>query len=89
MIKSSLPVGVKTLMKYRDAGTLDFENPIQRQSGQWGNLQMSLLVQSMLLDYIIPNIYLKKEVIDKTNYLSVLDGKQRLTTVFSFINDEW
>ena len=89
MIKSSLPVGVKTLMKYRDAGTLDFENPIQRHAGQWGNLQKSLLIQSILLDYIIPNIYLKKEVIDKTNYLSVLDGKQRLTTVFSFINDEW
>ena len=50
---------------------------------------MSLLIHSMLTDYIIPNLYFRKEVKDGTSYLSVLDGKQRLSTVFSFIQDEW
>lgn len=89
MQKSSLPVGVKTLLKYYEAGTLDFDNPVQRHMGQWNNLQQSMLIHSMLADYIIPNLYFKKETKNGTNYLSVLDGLQRLSTVFSFIRDEW
>lgn len=89
MQKSSLPVGVKTLLKYYDAGTLDFDSPVQRHKGQWTNLQQSMLIHSMLADFIIPNLYFQKEVKDGVNYLSVLDGLQRLSTVFSFIRDEW
>lgn len=89
MQKSSLPVGIKTLMKYHEAGTLDFNNPVQRHQGQWNNLQQSMLIHSILSDYIVPNLYFRKESKDGTNYLSVLDGLQRLSTVFSFINDEW
>ena len=89
MQKSSLPVGVKTLLKYYEAGTLDFDSPVQRHTGQWSNLQQSMLIHSMLADFIIPNLYFQKEVKDGTNYLSVLDGLQRLSTVFSFIKDDW
>lgn len=90
MQKSSLPVGVKTLYKYyTESKTLDLDCPIQRASGQWSNLTASLLIHSMLGDYIIPNIYLRKEIKEGTNYLSVLEGKQRLSNVFSFIDDEW
>lgn len=90
MQKSSLPVGIKTLYKYyTESKTLDLDCPIQRASGQWNNLAASMLIHSILSDYIIPNLYFRKETKDGANYLSVLDGKQRLTTVFSFINDEW
>ncbi|MBQ2883454.1 MAG: DUF262 domain-containing protein [Alphaproteobacteria bacterium] len=89
MQKSSLPVGVKTLLKYYEGNTLDFDSPVQRKSEQWTNLQMSMLIHSMLADFIIPNLYFRKESKDGTNYLSVLDGLQRLSTVFSFIKDEW
>ena len=89
MIKSSLPVALKTLMKYKDAGTLLFDNPVQRAKGQWNNLQMSMLIHSMLADYIVPNIYLSKEVKEGVSYLSVLDGLQRLSSVISFVEDEW
>lgn len=90
MQKSSLPVGVKTLHKYyKESKTLDMDCPVQRAGGQWNNLSMSLLIHSMLTDYIIPNLYFRKEVKDGTSFLSVLDGKQRLSTVFSFIQDEW
>lgn len=90
MQKSSLPVGIKTLYKYyTESKTLDLDCPIQRASGQWNNLAASMLIHSILSDYIIPNLYFRKESRDGTNYLSVLDGKQRLSTVFSFIDDEW
>lgn len=90
MQKSNLPVGIKTLYKYySESKTLDMDCPIQRASGQWNNLAASMLIHSILSDYIIPNLYFRKEFKDGKNYLSVLDGKQRLSTVFSFINDEW
>lgn len=90
MQKSSLPVGVKTLMKYyTDSKTLDMDCPVQRAGSQWNNLTSSMLIHSMLADFIIPNIYFRKETKAGTSYLSVLDGKQRLSTVFSFIQDEW
>lgn len=90
MQKSSLPVGVKTLHKYyTDSKTLDMDCPVQRAGNQWNNLSMSMLIHSMLEDFIIPNIYFRKEVKDGTSFLSVLDGKQRLSTVFSFIQDEF
>lgn len=90
MQKSNLPVGIKTLYKYySESKTLDMDCPIQRVSGQWNNLAASMLIHSILSDYIIPNLYFRKESKDGRNYLSVLDGKQRLSTVFSFINDEW
>ncbi len=90
MQKSNLPVGIKTLYKYySESKTLDMDCPIQRASGQWNNLAASMLIHSILSDYIIPNLYFRKESKDGRNYLSVLDGKQRLSTVFSFINDEW
>lgn len=90
MQKSSLPVGLKTLIKYYEKdGTLSLESPIQRRSGQWNNLKQSMLIHSMLSDYIIPHMYFRKEQKDGRNFLTVLDGKQRLTTCMSFINDEW
>lgn len=89
MQKSSLPVGVKTLLKYYEGDTLSFESPVQRKPSQWNNLQQSMLIHSMLADFIIPNLYFQKEIKDGVNYLSVLDGLQRLSTVFSFIKDEW
>lgn len=90
MQKSSLPVSLKTLIKYHTKdGTLKFDCPIQRASGQWNNYAMSLLIHSMLSDYIIPNIYFRKEVEGGKNMLSVIDGKQRLTACMGFVNDEW
>ena len=39
MQKSSLPVGVKTLLKYyTDSKTLDMDCPVQRAGSQWNNL---------------------------------------------------
>lgn len=89
MQKSSLPVAVKTLMKYEREGTLNLKPPIQRKSGIWSALQKSLLIDSILRDFIVPNLYLQKESVDGSTNLSVLDGLQRLSTLFSFINDEW
>ncbi len=75
---------------------LSFDHPIQRQSEQWSNKQKSLLIHSMLANYPIPNIYVLREdseLVDEKskpifNYF-VMDGKQRLTSVLSYIWGEF
>lgn len=86
MQKSALPVGVKTLHRYyAENRNLDMSCPVQRAGDQWNSLTKSMLIHSMLADFIIPSLYFRKD----GGSLSVLDGKQRLSTVFSFINDDF
>lgn len=97
MIKTTLNWTIKNLKAMHDSKeTLNFDHPIQRQSAQWSNLQQSLLVHSILANYPVPAVYVEKtdsaETDDKGKSIykySVLDGKQRMTTVFSFINGEY
>lgn len=90
MIKTNLPLGVKALKKQYEAGTLSFDNPIQRSNGQWNLLSKSLLVHSILEGYPIPPVYfLKSKDEDDVTRLDSLDGKQRLTSLFDFIDGEY
>lgn len=97
MIRTTLNWTVKNLKTmYDEKKTLSFTHPIQRQSAQWDNEQQSLLIHSMLANFPVPAVYVHKtESIEvdakgKHSYnYSVLDGKQRMTTVFSFINGEY
>lgn len=90
MERSTLPVGVKTLKNWREKGTLSFGNPVQRAGSQWNLLQKSLLIHSVLANYPIPAVYLLKEKgeNDVTLY-DCLDSKQRLTSIFGFIDGEY
>lgn len=72
--------------------TLDFCHPIQRQSGQWDGdkLKKSLLIHSILAGYPVPPIYCLKEAVSEKDYsYSILDGKQRLQTVFDFVDGRY
>ena len=89
MQKSSLDANIKKLMKYEKDDILDFNSPIQRASSQWNNLQKSLLIHSMLVDGLMPNVYFRKDKLNNKNHLSVIEGKQRLTTVFEFIDGKF
>ena len=53
MNKSTLPVGIKTLIGWKNKGTLTFDNPIQRSGSQWTLLQKSLLIHSILFQTVI------------------------------------
>lgn len=97
MIKTTLNWTIKNLKHMYDAKeTLSFDHPIQRQSSQWSNLQQSLLIHSILANFPVPAIYVQKsdsaEADDKGKVIykySVLDGKQRMTTIFSFIDGDY
>lgn len=93
MIKTTLNWTVKNLKSMNDdKHTLDFSHPIQRQSGQWDGdkLKKSLLIHSILAGYPVPPIYCLKEAVDEKNYsYSILDGIQRLTTIFDYIDGRY
>lgn len=97
MNKTKLSWTVANIEKmFDEKKVLSFEHPIQRKSEQWSDKQKSLLLHSMLANYPVPNIYVlredSQELDEKSkpvfNYF-VMDGKQRLTSVLSYIWGEF
>lgn len=93
MIKTTLNWTVKNLKSMYDGkNTLQMDHAIQRQSGQWDGdrLKKSLLIHSILANYPVPPIYCLKEAVNEKDYsYSILDGKQRLTTTFDYIDGRY
>lgn len=90
MQKSTLPQGVKTLKNWKEKETLTFDNPVQRSGSQWSLLQKSLLIHSMIANYPIPACYFLKSKNDNGDTVyDCLDAKQRLTSIFDFIDGEY
>ncbi len=97
MNKTKLSWTVSNIQKmHEEKQVLSFEHPIQRKSEQWNSNQKSLLIHSMLANYPVPNIYVLREdsqEVDEKNKpifnYSVMDGKQRLTSVLSYIWGEF
>ena len=58
----------------------------QRGEGIWNKKRKSLLIESVLLGIPIPSIYLSEN--EKGSFI-VIDGRQRLSTFFDFIDDKF
>lgn len=66
------------------------DTSIQRKEDQWNKKKKSLLILSGIQGIIIPGIFAKETLNEKNDTIwEVLDGKQRLTTLNSFLNDEF
>lgn len=65
---------------------ISYEYVLQRDGGQWTSTQKNNLIDSILRGFIIPNIWALEESQDR---FIIVDGKQRLSTIFSYLNDEW
>lgn len=68
---------------------LNFKFPIQRASGQWNKPQKSLLIHSILQDLIVPEVFIVQRGVSSFMPMTVLDGVQRMTTVYEFIKDQF
>lgn len=73
---------VDSLHKRYIKGRLNIQPAFQRQF-VWDKVKCSRLIESALLDIPIPIVYLSEEKDGKEN---VIDGQQRLTAFFSFID---
>lgn len=70
-------------------GLLDLEPPYQRRS-VWTQSFKDYFIDTLLLQYPAPTIFLYEEIsIDGTTKYNVVDGKQRLSTIFEFLEDKF
>lgn len=95
MKKASINWSVKQFVSMVDKGTISFEYPIQREGSQWDLLQKSLLIHSLAGDYPVPALYSITEPLPaeegkkQKDLYYILDGKQRLTNIKSYVNGEY
>ena len=71
-------------------GQLDLEPPFQRKAGVWTKDYKLFFIDSILRNYPCPSILLNvSTTADGTSVYEVVDGKQRLSTIMSFVNDDF
>lgn len=85
------PIKNSTVMlMYSEKDEIQMDPPYQRMGGVWTREKKQLLIDSILNDYDIPKIYFHVFDNDKkidTGYIySVIDGRQRLETIWEFID---
>lgn len=66
--------------------SLKLDPEFQRKDGIWSRKNKSLFIESILLNIPIPSIYLSE---DNKGNLIVIDGRQRLSTLFDYMNDKF
>jgi hypothetical protein len=80
----------QTIAWFRDLhkrGLLDLDPPYQRRS-VWNQKYREFFIETVLLHYPAPPIFLHEDISsDGSTRYAVVDGKQRLTTVFDFAED--
>lgn len=81
---SSKSRSVNSIKKDIAKGKFNFDSPLQREENQYTNEGKSLLIDSMIRGIPLDPI----RVIDRGDYLEVIDGKQRLTIISSFVIDD-
>jgi hypothetical protein len=69
--------------------SIDADVPYQRESFVWSTEQQQLFIDSLLNGYDVPKIYLHDlRGEHPTKVYAIVDGKQRLTTIWRFLRDE-
>ena len=76
---------VQTIVNRIKRGNISFTHKLQRREGVWNKFQKSLLIDSLLRGYPINPIY----IISEGGKDYVIDGVQRLSTISSFLNNEF
>lgn len=90
--KASIVWNAKQLKGMILNGKINFDYIVQR-SYVWERSRKSGLIESMILGYPIPPVFAKRLTGDSAkrgdNTYYIMDGKQRLSTVKEFLNDEF
>lgn len=80
---------ISWLRRTNDDGRLEMSPPYQR-GPVWSAQQKSSLIETILLEYPIPEIYMQDVVTaDGSERHVVVDGQQRIRAVLEFISDEY
>ena len=72
--------------RYEKSKTIIMNPDFQREDNLWKPKQKSQLIESILMGIPIPIIYLFE---DEQGFKLVVDGRQRLSCIFDFLNNEF
>src|SRR6266478_3250874 len=88
MKHASRPQAIAWFQEYYKAVRLELRPPFQRKP-VWTNKQRSFLIESILMDVPIPEVYVQvTQAEDGTEQYGVVDGQQRLRTILQFVGIE-
>lgn len=79
---------------YKQRNEIDFEPSYQRKGNLWGDRDKAYLIDSIINGFDVPKIYLSDFTIvnsvlnEKSLSYSVIDGRQRLESIFAFMGDK-
>ncbi|WP_067621145.1 DUF262 domain-containing protein [Alicyclobacillus acidiphilus] len=76
---------VSELHKMKEKGKLSFELTIQRKRNIWDETRQSKLIHSILAGFLIPNLSGSRG----ETMLHILDGNQRLSSIFDYIEGKY
>ena len=77
---------IRHFVRLNQTHEIDLDPSYQRGSKVWNESKQQSLIASIINGYDIPKIYLRR--LENGGY-EIIDGKQRLTAIFRFLNDEF
>jgi hypothetical protein len=86
--KSTISWSAKQLKVMIINGKINFDHIVQR-SYVWERSRKSALIESMIVGYPVPAVYAKRIGDGSSKIYYIMDGKQRLSTVKEFLNNEY
>lgn len=84
LVLQASDMSLETVAAMVEKGAIDTQPKYQRRE-RWSAKRQSALIESFLLNIPIPPVYLAEEAYGK---YTVIDGKQRLSTITRFMRDE-
>src|ERR1700694_1454538 len=84
LVLQSADLSLRTLTSMVSSGAIDISPFFQRRD-RWSPAKQAALIESFLLNVPVPPIYLAE---DELGTYSVIDGKQRITAVRQFLEDD-
>lgn len=85
LITTTLDYNLQTVASLVGDGRIDLSPSFQRRD-RWDLNRRSLLIESFLMNVPLPPVFLNE---DEYGTYSIIDGKQRLTTIAEFLNDRF
>ena len=86
--KSNITWNAKQVKNHVLNNKIDFNHIVQRGYA-WEKARKSAFIESMIIGYPFPAIYAKKIGKGENARYAILDGKQRLSTIKGYLNDEF
>jgi hypothetical protein len=85
---NSSPHPISDIRDWQESGRLELAADFQRRE-VWSTTARIMLIDTILRDIPMPKVFVASSIRDGRTYRIVIDGQQRLRTLFAFLKDEF